>query len=61
MFDPQGEILGAARVKELVADAGQKPPKQVIAHLKNAGKEWANGRAPEDDVTMVVVKVTRQA
>jgi serine phosphatase RsbU (regulator of sigma subunit) len=61
MFDPQGEILGAARVKELVADAGQKPPKQVIAHLKNAGKEWANGRAQEDDVTMVVVKVTRQA
>jgi serine phosphatase RsbU (regulator of sigma subunit) len=58
MFDPQGEILGAARVKELVVEAGQKPSEQVIAHLKNAGKAWASGRAQEDDVTMVVVKVT---
>ncbi len=58
MFDPQGEILGAARVKALVAEAGQKPCEQVIAYLKNAGKVWANGRAQEDDVTMVVVKVT---
>ncbi len=57
MFDPQGEILGAARVKELVVEAGQKSSEQVIAHLKNAGKAWANGRAQEDDVTMVVVKV----
>jgi len=61
MFDPQGEILGAARVKELVAETGQKPSDQVIAHLKNAGKAWANGRAQEDDVTMVVVKVTHSA
>lgn len=57
MFDPQGEILGAARVKELVAEAGQKPSEQVITHLKNAGKAWANGRAQEDDVTMVVVRM----
>ena len=61
MFDPQGEILGAGRVKELVAEAGQKPSEQVIAHLKNAGKAWANGRAQEDDVTMVVVKVAQSA
>jgi serine phosphatase RsbU (regulator of sigma subunit) len=60
MFDPQGEILGAARVKELVAEAGQKPSEQIIAHLKNAGKAWANGRAQKDDVTMVVVKVTER-
>jgi len=57
MFDPQGEILGAARVKELVAETGQKPSEQVIAHLKNAGKAWANGRVQEDDVTMVVVRI----
>jgi len=57
MFDPQGEILGAARVKALVAEAGQKTSEQVITHLKNAGKAWANGRAQEDDVTMVVLKV----
>jgi len=41
-----------------VAEAAQKSSEQVIAHLKNAGKTWANGRAQEDDVTMVVVKVT---
>jgi serine phosphatase RsbU (regulator of sigma subunit) len=61
MFDPQGEILGAGRVKELVAEAGQKPSEQIIAYLKNAGKAWANGRVQEDDVTMVVVKVTQSA
>ncbi len=61
MFDPQGEILGAARVKELVAEAEQKPSEQVIAHLKIAGKVWANGRTQEDEVTMVVLKVAQSA
>jgi len=32
-------------------------PAEIIEHLKKAGEAWANGRAQEDDVTFVVVKI----
>jgi hypothetical protein len=57
MFNEQRESLGDERVKTLFVEAGQKSSEQLIEHLVKAGKEWANGRAQEDDVTFVVLKM----
>lgn len=57
MFNTHGEVLGEDRAKELLVEVGQSAPEQIIEHLVMAGKEWANGRPQNDDVTLVVVKV----
>ena len=57
MFNPQNEILGEERVKQLFEETAADSPEKIIEHLKNAGDAWASGRAQEDDVTFVVIKV----
>lgn len=57
MFNAQGEVLGEERAKELFQEVGHSAPEQIIEHLVNAGKAWANGQPQKDDVTLVVVKV----
>jgi ligand-binding sensor domain-containing protein/serine phosphatase RsbU (regulator of sigma subunit) len=44
MFNAQGEVLGEDRAKELLMEAGQSAPEQIIEHLVMAGKAWANGQ-----------------
>ncbi len=57
MFNPQDEMLGEEQVKMLFEEAAANSPEEIIEHLKKAGEVWANGRAQEDDVTFVVVKI----
>ena len=57
MFNPQNETLGEAQVRALFREIAADSPQAIIAHLKHAGEAWANGRAQQDDVTFVVVKV----
>jgi serine phosphatase RsbU (regulator of sigma subunit)/streptogramin lyase len=56
-FNERGEVLGEERARKLFEESGQRAPEQIIEHLVNAGKAWANGRPQNDDVTLVVVKV----
>jgi serine phosphatase RsbU (regulator of sigma subunit)/ligand-binding sensor domain-containing protein len=56
-FNERGEVLGEERVKRLFEEAGHQSPEQIIEHLVDAGKAWANGQPQNDDVTLVVVKV----
>ncbi len=58
MFNQQGEILGEERAKAVFEETARESPEQIITHLVKAGITWANGRAQEDDVTFVAVKVT---
>jgi len=57
MFNPQDEILGEEQVKALFEETAANSPEEIIEHLKKAGEAWTNGRAQEDDVTLVVIKI----
>ncbi len=57
MFNHEGEIFGDDRIKHCFKEAVLHPASKIIDILKVAGKDWANGRAQEDDVTLVVIKL----
>jgi serine phosphatase RsbU (regulator of sigma subunit) len=57
MFNPQDEMLGVEQVKVLFKEIAANSPEEIIEHLKKAGEAWAKGRAQQDDVTFVVVKI----
>ena len=57
MFNQQNEMIGDERTKQLFQEITHESPGQVIDHLVDEGKKWANGRPQEDDVTFVVMKV----
>lgn len=59
MFSPEREILDYPRLKEMFREAADLPAADIVHHLVQRGKEWANGRPQGDDVTLVVVRVTR--
>ena len=56
-FNPQDELLGEEQVKALFEETGAHSPEEIIEHLKKAGEVWANGRAQQDDVTFMVIKI----
>lgn len=57
MLNPENEMLDYPKTKELFAEVANQSPQAIIDHLFNAGMSWAQGRPPEDDVTLVVMKV----
>ncbi len=57
MFNHQNQLYGEHRVKDLLSVIGSNSPEEIVNALCLAGEEWADGRAQEDDVTFVVVKV----
>ncbi len=59
MFNEADEILDYPTMKTLVEEVAHESPQAIIDYLVAAGEKWANGRAQEDDVTFVVVKVTQ--
>lgn len=56
-FNDKDEILDYPVARKIVEEVASEAPQAIISHLVNAGNEWANGRAQDDDVTFVVVKV----
>ena len=57
MFTEAGAILDYPRMKKLVEEMARESPQAIIAYMVAAGEKWANGRAPEDDVTFLVIKI----
>ena len=57
MLNPENEMLDYPKTTELFAEVANQSPQAIIDHLFNAGMSWAQGRPPEDDVTLVVMKV----
>ena len=51
------EIFGYNKVLSAFEEFAQKPPEQIIDQLKNESASWINNKAPDDDVTFVVIKV----
>lgn len=56
-FNMAGEILGYARAAAVLREIADYSAKEIIARYVAVGDEWANGRAQDDDVTFVVLKI----
>lgn len=54
--DVKGREYGASRLKRLVSEARRLPAREIAHRITNAVKSWRGGAAPEDDVTVVVIK-----
>ncbi|MFZ5519557.1 MAG: SpoIIE family protein phosphatase [Candidatus Zhuqueibacterota bacterium] len=59
MFNDKMETMEYSHVKEIIREAGNKSPQEIIEHLSQAGEAWANGRPQHDDVTFIILKVRR--
>ncbi len=57
LFNDRQETLGYSRVKEIIAEAGDRTPQEMIDYFSKLGDEWADGRPQDDDVSFVVLKV----
>ncbi len=58
MFNEQNEMLDYGKAKMLLKESAQNSPQEIINRFVEAGEAWAGTRAPDDDVTFVVLKVT---
>ncbi|MGA7160983.1 MAG: SpoIIE family protein phosphatase, partial [Bacteroidota bacterium] len=58
MFNDKQETLGYSRVKEIIAEVGDKSPHEMIDHFSKTGEQWANGWPQDDDITFVVLRIT---
>jgi len=57
LFNIESEMLGYERVVRVFAEVASRSPEKIITHLMKTGETWANGRAQDDDMTFVVMKV----
>lgn len=57
MFNKAGEMLGFDKAGEVLSEVAEAPPHEIIERFIKVGEAWAEGRAPNDDITFVVLKV----
>lgn len=57
MFNEAGEMLGYDKAPSILKEIAQATPQEVVNNFVEAGEAWAGGRAQDDDVTFVVLKV----
>jgi PAS domain S-box-containing protein len=56
-FNRQGELFGEERIKSLFAASAHETPAKIIKHLTEAATDWMGKSQPNDDITLVVMKV----
>ncbi len=57
MFNPSNEMLGFEKAAAVLPSLAQTSSQEIINELVKIGENWADGRAADDDVTFVVLKV----
>ncbi len=57
LFNQNKEMFGYERVKMEFQRIADKDSQQIITELNKAIKEWAGEKAPDDDITFVVIKI----
>ncbi len=57
LTNDSNEMYGYDKTKTEFHSVGEKEPEEIVDHLKNSASQWVNGKAPDDDVTFVVIKV----
>ncbi|NWF49736.1 MAG: SpoIIE family protein phosphatase [Ignavibacteriaceae bacterium] len=61
LFNPEKQILGYEKAKELFQKTGSKSSSEIINFLNNAAEEWRKGARQEDDITFIVLKFKSSA
>lgn len=56
-FNKKREILDYEKAKSVLAEVAHRSSGEIIDHFVQVGEAWADGRAQNDDVTFVVLKV----
>ena len=56
LANPKGERLGVERVQGWLEEWAGHPAQAVVDGLRSASHAWRQGRAPEDDITMVMLR-----
>lgn len=56
-FNPASEMFGEARIKSLFEKLAPQSPNRIIKEMIHAAKEWIGSPKPQDDMTLVVMKI----
>jgi len=61
MFSETGEMIGDSAAADVLREAANCSPQEIINRLVETGEKWAGSRPSDDDVTFVVLKVKQDA
>ena len=56
-FNPRDEMLDDERIFKALPAIAHQSAEQIISELVRFGEEWSEGRAQDDDITFVVLRV----
>jgi len=56
LFNPSEEMFGYERCAELFESIAENPAEDIMKKLIENGKEWAEGRPADDDITLMIIK-----
>ena len=57
LFNERKEMIDSETISMLLQNAGNKSPKEIISELNLLIKKWSGKIEPEDDITIIVIKV----
>jgi serine phosphatase RsbU (regulator of sigma subunit) len=57
LANADGDPLGYPRVRALFEELGGRPPREILDGLNRAAEAWTAGEPPQDDVTLVAIRV----
>ncbi len=57
LFNEKREMLGYEKIKNILLDSAGYSSNDIINHLKQLSESWAAGSSPQDDITLMVLKV----
>jgi serine phosphatase RsbU (regulator of sigma subunit) len=57
LFNEEMQMLDYPRVKEMFKESAEKSADEIILYMNESGEKWRKGKAQDDDITLVVVKI----
>ncbi len=57
LFNDKKEMYGYDKAKKTFEEIAEYPAETIIDKLKSKTKEWTKGKAPDDDITFIVLKI----
>jgi serine phosphatase RsbU (regulator of sigma subunit) len=57
LFDPNRNMLGIKKVETILKSSNGCSADEIIQRLKLLIKKWSDGKEPEDDITILVLKI----
>jgi serine phosphatase RsbU (regulator of sigma subunit) len=57
LFDANREMLGISKIENILKSSNGYSANDIIQHLSQMIKTWTGGKEPEDDITLLVIKI----